>query len=263
MRTRCLTCRTKYQIPDDRVIGKVLRIRCRKCQNVMKVVGPTDAFDPRLDQHPPTLTGVRPYRPDAAQSKVTTSPHLAEGPVWWCGIGGQRHGPFSAGEIYKLVQRNEIHARTYMWRKGMENWQRIGESPRLAFAYNWLIQRAGEDFALLGPREASSVFDQVALVSDGNTYFPDPTLQTGWLVLDDRTQAYLETCAEKAEKRQMTRRAKSPNTTPASNSKKVALSSIRSPDKLPAVTALAVFSMGIGVALGGAVWLTHASMIGV
>lgn len=264
MRTRCLKCKTKYEIPDARLIGKVLKVRCKKCRNIMKVVGPTHAFDPRLHQHPPTLTGARAYQPGQEQGHVQTTPQYSEGPVWWCGIGGRSHGPFSPGEVYKLVQRNEIHARTYMWRKGMENWERIGESPRLAFAYNWLVQRAGEDVALLGQREATNVFDQVALVSDGNSYFPDPTLHTGWLVLDDRTQAYLETAAKKAEARQLENTHRSRGN--AAGKDIGALSQYKdafSMHGLSAVAALAVFSMGVGLAIGGAAWFTHSSMIGI
>ena len=264
MRTRCLKCKTKYEIPDSRVIGKVLRVRCKRCKNVMKVVGPTHAFDPRLHQHPPTLTGIKPYHAGQDSAPVQTSVQYAEGPVWWCGIGGRSHGPFSPGEVYKLIQRNEIHARTFMWRKGMESWERIGESPRLAFAYNWLVQRAGEDVSLLGPREATNVFDQVALVSDGNSYFPDPTLHTGWLVLDDRTQAYLETAAKKAEERQVKNARRAEGEAIGEKSPLMALYK-SSFDSLSssAVGALAMFSLGVGLAIGGAAWFTHSNMMGI
>lgn len=37
----CEACTTKYVIPDDRVAGRVLRIRCKRCRAVMEVVGPS------------------------------------------------------------------------------------------------------------------------------------------------------------------------------------------------------------------------------
>jgi hypothetical protein len=37
-------------------------------------------------------------------------------------------------------------------------------------------------------RRPSNVFDRAALVSDGNGYFPDPTLKSGIILLDDETQ---------------------------------------------------------------------------
>jgi len=232
MKCTCPTCHTKYAIPDARVAGKILKIRCKRCQSVMDVVGPTADFRPDVDQRPPTLTGARAYVPSAHAVQLDAA---AERPRWWCGIAGKAHGPYREREVRALISRGDVHGRTYMWTKGMTRWERVSESPTLAFAYAAVVETAGEHMATLGPRESSAVFDMANLVSDGESYFPDPTLQSGWLILDERTQRYLETCARRGALRQ----------------RRESRSRIAAP----------LFAMGLVSALSGSVWLLAQSAL--
>ena len=193
MRHTCEYCAQRYEMPDHKVIGKVLKVRCKTCQGVMHVVGPREGFDPEGEHRPPTLTGVKAYKPGQSGEDVSH-----KGRVWWAGIGGRAHGPFSTQEVERLIDRGDIHARTRMWQSGMKNWVRISESPTLSFFMEAVVQRTAEDQKLLAGRDPSCVFDRAALLSDGNGYFPNPTLKSGWLVLDENTQKYLETCAQQA-----------------------------------------------------------------
>jgi predicted Zn finger-like uncharacterized protein len=195
MKCTCPTCHAKYAIPDARVAGKVLKIRCKRCEGIMEVMGPTADYRPGQDARPPTLTNARAFVPDGVSA--VSAP--IEAPRWWCGIAGKPHGPYRDLEIKALVNRGDVHSRTYLWAKGMKGWERVSESPVLSFAYGWVVERAGEHMAAVGPRESSAVYDMAGLVSDGESYFPDPTLKSGWLVLDERTQAYLETCAKRGD----------------------------------------------------------------
>ena len=42
MKIVCGNCGAKYSISDDKVQGKVFKIRCRKCSNVIVVKGTAD-----------------------------------------------------------------------------------------------------------------------------------------------------------------------------------------------------------------------------
>lgn len=46
MKFACDTCSTKYVIPDERVVGRMLRVRCKRCRSVMEVVGPRQLSEP-------------------------------------------------------------------------------------------------------------------------------------------------------------------------------------------------------------------------
>ena len=156
MRHTCEHCATRYEIPDDRVAGKFLKVRCKTCSATMHVVG---------------------LRPLDAAAK--------DGAVWWCAIFGTPHGPYREDEIASLVATGDIHARTRMWCAGLNTWERVCESPSLTWVYGDVIARVSVDPRTRG---IENVFDRAALLSDGAGYFPDPTLKSGIVVLDDLAQ---------------------------------------------------------------------------
>ena len=192
MKTRCDHCQARYDIPYERVIGKVLRVRCKRCQDVMVVVGPTLAFA-EGDARPPTLTGIAAFSGEAPRGRLRED----DAPLWWAGISGKPHGPYTKDEVLSLIDRGDVHARSRLWRAPWACWERVCESPLLGWAYERAVARSAEDAALLHARERTGVFERAALVSDGDGWFPDPTLKSGWIVLDEETQAYLETCARR------------------------------------------------------------------
>ena len=67
MRFQCEFCQAPYVLPDERVKGKVLKIRCKKCNHIMTVKGPqkeTLNIDPTLPD---------PKTPNPIQSKPLNS----------------------------------------------------------------------------------------------------------------------------------------------------------------------------------------------
>lgn len=197
MKYTCEHCQTRYAIPDERVVGKTVKIRCSKCRGVMHVVGPTSAFDPEF--RPPTFVGPRPALARAA-SDATDVPLDSTGKKlrrWWVGINERPHGPYTPAEIHQLVNVGDVTAKTLMWTKGMGPWARVCESAELAWAYERVLERLESD--VQGEAPTDDVFAAAGMVGDEGGYFPNPTLKSGWLILDERTQAYLETCATRGD----------------------------------------------------------------
>jgi hypothetical protein len=197
MKIDCHCCHARYQIPDERVVGRVLKIRCKRCSDVMEVVGPT-AITPGQED-PPSLAQVRPFIPGLNMPLVTAPPvQLEQHPVWWAAIAGRPHGPYTQGEVLALVDRGDVHARTRLWRPPWREWERVCECAALRWAYEAVVDRVGRDVAALDAHQGSTdVFAAAGLVTDGESYFPDPTMKSGWVILDEETQRYLETCARR------------------------------------------------------------------
>lgn len=169
MRHTCEHCKTGYEIPDDKVAGRFLKVRCQRCQGTMHVVG---------------LRAL-----DAAGEN---------GAVWWCALGNEPLGPYREDEVLSLVEAGSVHARTRMWCAGMNGWERVCESETLAWVYSEVVEQlAVSAYAPQADRMASNVFDRAALLSDGKGYFPDPTLKSGIILLDDTMQRSLERLARK------------------------------------------------------------------
>ncbi len=53
MKVTCQSCQAKYSIADEKVRGKVAKIRCKKCGTTIIVNG-TDNPHAAPSQHPPT-----------------------------------------------------------------------------------------------------------------------------------------------------------------------------------------------------------------
>jgi predicted Zn finger-like uncharacterized protein len=161
MRHTCEHCHTVYAIPDHKVAGRFVKVRCKACSGTMHVVG------------------------------VDAGAHAGE--KWWCAMQGEPRGPFTREEVLLFVDLGDVSARTRLWRPGMAGWERVCESQALSWVYARVVERLSDDELLLArePTRSYDPFANAALLSDGHGWFPDPTLKSGIFVLDDDTQAQL------------------------------------------------------------------------
>src|SRR6478736_2491583 len=108
MKIVCDNCATKYSIADEKVRGKVFKIRCKKCSHIIVVKGNEGA----------------PGEVNAAGSDVAASPaaeaNLDAAPAdgWHVVINGEQVGPLSPQEIRAKFAAGEIDAESYAWREG-------------------------------------------------------------------------------------------------------------------------------------------------
>ena len=86
MKIICDNCRTKYSIADEKVKGKVFKIRCKKCSNIIVVHGNQAAESP-------------------VSSASSSSPVAGteDAPTWHLVINQQQVGPMTAGEVRQRV----------------------------------------------------------------------------------------------------------------------------------------------------------------
>jgi predicted Zn finger-like uncharacterized protein len=108
MKIVCDSCATKYSISDDKVRGKVFKIRCKKCSHIIVVRGTADASAPA---------------PAAA---------APEGGGWHIVIEGEQVGPLPEAEIRARLSRGEINADTYIWKEGFADWLKLAAVPEFA-----------------------------------------------------------------------------------------------------------------------------------
>lgn len=60
------------------------------------------------------------------RSQSTAAPATAtEGGDWYAMVAGVQKGPMSVDEMQAMLARREIDARTFVWKNGMANWERI------------------------------------------------------------------------------------------------------------------------------------------
>ncbi len=105
MKIVCDSCGAKYSIADEKVQGKVFKIRCKKCSNVIVVKGTDDA-------------AAGDYGGAAAE--------------WYVVIDGDQVGPIPSVEIDSYYMAGKIDAESFVWRDGLADWVAISTLPEFA-----------------------------------------------------------------------------------------------------------------------------------
>lgn len=132
MKFLCDRCKTRYSIGDDRVRGKILKIRCKNCANVITVREGMDAGEAADDAAAP-----RRNRPTTAAHPIASAPagalgaafadQLAKPPPaleeeWYVSIDGVQSGPFSLAEAQRWVAAKPFEAELHCWSEGFDDW---------------------------------------------------------------------------------------------------------------------------------------------
>jgi predicted Zn finger-like uncharacterized protein len=134
MKIVCDNCATKYSIADEKVRGKVFKIRCKKCSHVIVVRGNEgggaeaqggggDLGAPEENFGGATVAAASPQPPQQEAGSEA---------VWHVAIGNEQVGPLTAGEVRSRFAAGEIDAETYGWREGFGDWLRLGSIEEFA-----------------------------------------------------------------------------------------------------------------------------------
>jgi predicted Zn finger-like uncharacterized protein len=106
MKIICDSCGTKYSISDDKVRGKVFKIRCKKCSHIIVVRG------------------------GEATAEAAAAPASEGG--WHIVVDGEQVGPISDTDVRDRIERGEIKADTYVWKEGFADWMKLSAVPEFS-----------------------------------------------------------------------------------------------------------------------------------
>ncbi len=105
MKIVCENCGAKYSIADEKVAGKVFKIRCKKCSEVIVVRG-----DQGDDESTRVLDGSQAAPPVGGEA------------VWHIVVSGDQQGPFTPAQISDMLSAGTVDWEAYVWREGFDNW---------------------------------------------------------------------------------------------------------------------------------------------
>jgi len=125
----CDRCKTRYSIGDDRVRGKILKIRCKNCANVITVREGMSADDlPEPNRGRPTTAApeIAASQPAGALASAfaqqATKPPPALEEEWYVSIDGDQSGPFSLSEAQRWISTKPFDADVHCWSEGFDDW---------------------------------------------------------------------------------------------------------------------------------------------
>jgi predicted Zn finger-like uncharacterized protein len=147
MKFVCDRCQTKYSIADDKVRGKVLKVRCKTCQNVITVreVGAKPSVGGLAPIRRPSApaatlgagreemsdrTSIAPapagIMADMLQGRRATPPPpppLGDGIEWFLALDGAQQGPFSRKLLVDRLLTLPKDADVHVWNDTMDGWK--------------------------------------------------------------------------------------------------------------------------------------------
>ena len=119
MKFYCDNCHAKYSISDEKVRGKILKVRCKKCAHVITV------REPRAPE-------VRGPRPSASRPIPPPTPSRV---AWYYAINGQSHGPYDEATLHAMIAQAEVGDAAYLWNQSYgETWKPVREVATFAAA---------------------------------------------------------------------------------------------------------------------------------
>ncbi|MCC6552553.1 MAG: zinc-ribbon domain-containing protein [Polyangiaceae bacterium] len=130
MKITCQSCQAKYTIADEKVAGKTVKIKCKKCGAAIVVQGGADqpqgggydaGYGPPADGD------------DGAETRVFGEQAGAPAPdEWRVNVAEGDERTMSTAQLAAEYQRGALSDDTYVWREGMSDWLPIASVPELA-----------------------------------------------------------------------------------------------------------------------------------
>ena len=121
MKITCHSCQSKYTVSDEKVQGKTVKIKCRKCGTTILVnsSGVTNGAPPN-------------EQPVEASYNVATGGG-ADPPSYLVNVADGDQRTMTIAEIVEAYNTGIVTADTYVWADGMDDWQPIGDVIDSAF----------------------------------------------------------------------------------------------------------------------------------
>jgi hypothetical protein len=134
MKFLCRNCKAKYQIADDKVVGRTLRMTCQQCGE--PIVVRSAATTGRQSQvsrpaAPMTLHGTGPMALNELQRAPAQRELVVPQEEWHVAINDVPVGPMRRDEVARKIALNAIDRDSLAWREGMDDWLPIKHIPDL------------------------------------------------------------------------------------------------------------------------------------
>lgn len=130
MKISCQSCQSKYNVADEKVQGKIVRIRCRKCGSTIVVDGTKPAA--ATNGSTASTAGSAPAH-SPSYSVGAVSPK-AEAQPWHVNVAEDDQRTMTLAEVVAAYGSGVITQETFMWTEGMDDWKPLGEVESVVLA---------------------------------------------------------------------------------------------------------------------------------
>jgi predicted Zn finger-like uncharacterized protein len=115
MKITCQSCQAKYTIADDKVLGKIVKIRCKKCAATIVVNGADS-------------TGAANYgAPEPTAGSDSAGQEAGQDGTWTVNVSDGDQRNMSDADIVSAFHNGVVGTETYCWKDGMSDWLPLRE----------------------------------------------------------------------------------------------------------------------------------------
>ncbi|MGK3988113.1 zinc-ribbon domain-containing protein [Sorangium sp. So ce136] len=128
MKITCESCQAKYTIADEKVVGKTVKIKCKKCNHAMVVHGANEAAPAPGSSQDATVGQQGDLSDDA---DAGGAPAGASADTWTVNVAEGDERTMTTAELVAAYGRGDLSNDTYVWKDGMGDWLPIASVPEL------------------------------------------------------------------------------------------------------------------------------------
>jgi predicted Zn finger-like uncharacterized protein len=146
MKITCQTCHAKYTVADEKVVGRIAKIKCKKCSSTIVVNG----NDPSLlaaGGMPDAPAGGAAHEEDDGATRVfAESPSNAMSGAeaeWTVNLSESDQPTLSTSALAQALASGAIPMDTYVWRDSLPDWTAAGDLPELQAAMRAMAGASG------------------------------------------------------------------------------------------------------------------------
>jgi len=142
MKITCQSCQTKYTIADDKVAGKTVKIKCRKCGSPIVVHGDGGQASAGESAHATQAEGDDAAEPRGFAESAGGAPAPAGAGQWLVNVAEGDERSLTTAGIAAAYANGTITQDTYVWKEGMSDWSPVAAIPELTQAIAAQMQQA-------------------------------------------------------------------------------------------------------------------------
>src|SRR5262245_22182587 len=132
MNIQCQQCGTSYAVADEKVRGRLMKVRCKSCSEVIRVDGTILGVADGSSAPPQLSHSKSPSKAPMSKPPSLVSRPGVDGAEWHIAVGDGTQGPYTLDELREYYAQGSVLLDTLVYREGFAEWTPAGEVPELA-----------------------------------------------------------------------------------------------------------------------------------
>jgi predicted Zn finger-like uncharacterized protein len=135
MKISCQSCHSKYNVADEKIQGKIVKIRCRKCGATIVVNASAG-----IPANGSTSAAHAPAGAGAVAAVASAVPASAD--EWHVSIADDDQRTMTLADLISAYNSGIVSAETFIWTDGMQDWKALAEVDAVVSALHAAASKA-------------------------------------------------------------------------------------------------------------------------